>query len=88
MRPEGEEKSEYLKRFLAYLVYRHCTEAFDPDDFRERLAFCLFGERLLASLTVFKKAETLSEIAALASIISEEIEYSEENTEGLMLCRI
>lgn len=88
LRPEGEEKSEYLKRFLAYLVYRHCTEAFDPDDFRERLAFCLFGERLLASLTVFKKAETLSEIAALASIISEEIEYSEENTEGLMLCRI
>ena len=78
------EADESLKRFLAYLVYRHCTEAFDADDFRDRLAFCLFGERLLATLISVKSAATLEEIATLASIISEEIEYSDENTSALM----
>ena len=81
-RPNG--KGEYLERFLAYFVYRHCTEALDDDDFRERLAFCLFCEGLLASLICTQAAESLSEIATLASIISEEIEYSDENTCALM----
>ena len=81
-RPEGADES--LKRFLAYLVYRHCTEAFDADDFCDRLSFCLFCERLFASLICAEGAESLQEIATLASIISEEIEYSEENTFALM----
>lgn len=76
-------KDEYLERFLAYLVYRHCTEAFDEYDFCDRLAFCLFCERLLASLICSEKAETLEEIARLSRIISEEIEYSDENTMAL-----
>ena len=74
---------ECLERALAYFVYRHCTEAFDEEDFRARLAFCLFCERLLSSLIVSQGAETVNGIAALASIISEEIEYSENNTEML-----
>ncbi len=81
-RPNG--KDEYLERALAYFIYRHCTEAFDEEDFCSRLAFCLFCERLLASLMSSQKAESLQEIAVLASIISEEIEYSEDNTESLM----
>lgn len=81
-RPDG--KDEYLKRFLAYLIYRHCTEAFDEDDFGYRLDFCLLCERLLASLICSEGAETLREIALLASIISEEIEYSDDNTIMLM----
>lgn len=84
LRPGGQEKAEYLKHFLAYFVYRHCTEAIDREDFCIRLAFCLFCERLFASLICLQKAETLQEIAALASLISEEIEYSEENTWALM----
>ena len=83
-RPENKETDEYLKRFLAYLIYRHCTEAFDIEDFSERLSFCLFCERLLASLICSENAETLQDIIKLASIISEEIEYSEENTLQLM----
>ena len=75
---------KYLERFLAYLIYRHTTEAFDYDDFVLRLSFCLFCERLLASLMCFKKAEELNDVATLARIISEEIEYSEDNTEALM----
>lgn len=81
-RPDGTD--EYLERFLAHLVYRHCTEAFDEDDFSDRLAFCLFCERLLASLIVSERAETIEGIARLASIISEEIEYSDDNTSALM----
>ena len=75
---------EYTERFLAYLIYRHCTEAFDTEDFGVRLAFCLFCERLLASLIAYRQAQSLQEIAALASIISEEIEYSDDNTLALM----
>ena len=81
IRPDG--KDEYLERFLAYLVYRHCTEALDEEDFCERLAFCLFCERLLASLICTEAAESLQQIATIASILSEEIEYSDENTLAL-----
>ena len=80
-RPAGVD--QYLERFLAYLIYRHCTEAFDAEDFALRLSFCLFCERLAASLMVSEGASSLRDAAALASIISEELEYSEENTEAL-----
>ena len=80
-RPVGVD--QYLERFLAYLIYRHCTEAFDAEDFVLRLSFCLFCERLAASLIVSEGATSLCGIAKLTSIISEELEYSEENTEAL-----
>ena len=83
-RPESGKTDEYQKRFLAYLVYRHCTEAVDEDDFCTRLSFCLFCERLLASLICVQKSSSLQEVATLARILSEEIEYSEENTWALM----
>lgn len=72
-----------LERFLAYFVYRHTTEAEDDADFKLRLAFCLFCERLFASLICKAAPKSTEELAALASIISEEIEYSDENTEIL-----
>ena len=75
---------EYLERFLAYLIYRHCTEAVDKTDFKDRLGFCLFCERLLASLICEAGAGTLNDVAVLASIISEEIEYSDDNTWSLI----
>ena len=81
-RPVGADA--YLERALAYFIYRHCTEATDADDFCTRLRFCLFCERLLASLIQAEGASSLAEVAALASILSEEIEYSDENTLCLM----
>lgn len=66
-----------LERALAYFIYRHCTEAWDETDFRASLGFCLFCERLLASAA---KSHSPNEIAR---IISEEIEYSEENTQAI-----
>lgn len=80
-RPVGVD--QYLERLLAYLIYRHATETIDTEDFILRLSFCLFCERLVASLIVSEGASSLREIAKLASIISEELEYSEENTEAL-----
>ena len=81
-RPDGCD--EYLEPALAYFIYRHCTEAYDETDFSNRLAFCIVCERLLASLIYSQNAHDLKEIATLASIVSEEIEYSEDNVESLM----
>ncbi len=80
-RPKGND--EALNRFLVYFIYRHCTEAVNHDDFCKRLTFCLFCERLFASLLVTENAESLQEFATLASIFTEEIEYSDENTFAL-----
>ena len=74
----------YLERFLAYLIYRHCTEAIDREDFCSRLRFCLFCERLLASLLSNKGTSSLQDVILAASMISEEIEYSDDNTYTLM----
>ena len=81
-RPVGADG--YLERFFAYFIYRHATEAFDIEEFRERLSFCLFCERLLASLICSEGVKSQAEIEKLASIISEELEYSEDNTYALM----
>ena len=81
-RPDGCE--EHLERFLAYFIYRHATEASDREEFCARLSFCLFCERLLASLICSEGAKTKEEIERLSSIISEELEYSEDNTYALM----
>ena len=84
LRKTDAETDEYLKRFLSYLIYRHCTEAIDIEDFCARLSFCLFCERLFASLVSWSEADSLSKVATLASILSEEIEYSDDNTGALM----
>lgn len=73
---EGLDK--YLERALAYFIYRHCSEAYDYEEFCTCLGFCLFCERLLCSIATSKE-----EIFTCARIISEEIEYSVENTEQI-----
>ena len=84
LRPNGDLMNQYLQRFLAYLIYRHCTEAVDEEDFCIRLSFCLFCERFLASLICSQNADDLRSVAKLAGMLSEEIEYSDENTSALM----
>lgn len=71
---------KYLERALAYFIYRHCTEAADEEDFRARLGLSLFCERLIASIA--PKCESIFDAAR---IISEEIEYSDDNTEAIKL---
>ena len=88
LRPTSTDQEKYSKRFLAYLIYRHATEAVDEEDFATRLSFCLFCERLFASLLCTEGAQTLQDAATLASILSEEIEYSDDNTWALMRQRL
>ena len=74
-----KEAEPYLERALAYFIYRHCSEAYDYEDFCARLGFCLFCERLLCSII----NSSNEEIVTLARIVSEEIEYSTDNTEQI-----
>ena len=74
---------EALERFLAYFIYRHTADAIDREDFCARLGFALFCERLFSSIIYLNKPKTARELATLASIISEEIEYSIDNTFAL-----
>ena len=76
--------STHLERALAYFIFRHCSDSYDEAEFRARLGFCLFCERLLASLLKFENPNDLTDIIRLAVTVSEEIEYSEENTEELI----
>ena len=76
----SKENEKQLERALAYFVYRHCADVYDDEDFRESLGFAMFCERLVASIS--PKCESIFEAAR---IVSEEIEYSEDNTEAIKL---
>ena len=72
------EQEAWLCRALAYFVYRHCSAAEDAQDFAASLGLALFLERLLASL-VAAGHDALDS----ARMISEELEYSEDNTDAI-----
>ena len=72
---------EYLERALAYFVYRHCASARDEDEFSASLGVALFFERLFASVLAKEGVKTLEAATRVARIISEELEYSEDNTD-------
>lgn len=67
-----------LTRALAYFVYRHCSAAYDQFDFCANLGLALFFERLLCSLIC-----TGHDVYDAARILSEELEYSEDNTDTI-----
>lgn len=73
----NKDISKELTRILAYFVYRHCSEAYDYDEFFASLSFAIFCTGLVS---VLSNKETVNEIAR---IVSEEIEYSETNTEKI-----
>lgn len=68
----------YLCRALAYFIFRHCSDAYDAEDFITRLGLALFFERLLCSMI-----EGGADPYEAARILSEELEYSEDNTEAI-----
>ena len=80
-----KEIEGYLLRAFAYFVYRHVTKATSKEDVRMTLGFALFCERLLCSLAVKENALTLENFSEVARTLSEEIEYSEENTETIKI---
>lgn len=66
-----------LERALAYFIYRHTSPAENEEEFRTALGFSLFCEHLLASIA------TKATILDCARILSEELEYSEDNTDAI-----
>ncbi|MBQ2827443.1 MAG: flagellin lysine-N-methylase [Clostridia bacterium] len=76
------ESEKALERALAYFAYRHLSGAEDEGDERMALGFSFFCERLLASLV---KSDPQRDITEYARILSEELEYSPDNTEAIKL---
>ena len=77
------EHYEIYTRFLAYLIFRHVSVAHSYDNLRARLGFCLLLTDLLSSQTA-ERDMCFADICEIARIISEEIEYSEDNTASLI----
>lgn len=77
------EMQTYFERFLAYLVFRHVSVAESYDNLRARLSFCLLLTGILESF-VAERQPPFDELTDFVRIISEEIEYSEDNTASLI----
>ena len=73
----NDDLSDELSRLLAYFVYRHCSEAVDFEEFFISLSFVVFCAGLISTLA------NENNICEIARIVSEEIEYSEENIEKI-----
>ena len=71
--------SLYSERFFAYLVYRHLSGACSFENLRARLCLCIMLSMVFESILTIK----LDKIVA-ARLISEEIEYSEDNIDSLI----
>lgn len=71
----------YLEKAFAYFVFRHSSPAQNEHEFRAGIGFALFCERLLVSILPENTNEQLDTIINYARIVSEEIEYSVDNTE-------
>ena len=78
--PQTEKTLEaFLIRAFAYFVFRHCSEAKNESKFAASLGFATFCTSLLASIS------NTENVFENARIISEELEYSEDNTEYLKM---
>ena len=77
---ENEAKSVFYERFFAYLVFRHLSTSDSEENLRARLGFCI----LLTKILMSGENSDFDAICRLARVISEEIEYSEDNTDGLI----
>lgn len=77
------ELHKMLERALAYFIFRHCTEVQDEYGYRAALGFCLFCERLLASVATAQGIDDFDGFAEIARIVSEELEYSDQNTDDI-----
>ena len=75
------ERCEYLERALAYFIYRHTGSAESEENFRCSLGLALFLERLYASISSDSASE--NELISLLVKLSEEIEYSVENSDRI-----
>ena len=79
----SRESDSYLTRFLAYLIFRHVSVADSKDNLIARVGFCLLLSAIFENM-IADGDLSFEEIAESARILSEEIEYSEDNTASLI----
>ena len=76
---------EFAERALAYWIFRHCSSALDLEDFRASLGFAIFCLQLIISIVCAESIASEELFFDLARILSEELEYSVDNTEAIKL---
>ena len=67
-----------LSRVLAYYIYRHCFAKTTYEEFCNSLSYSIFCSKLVARLS------EENDMVEISRIVSEEIEYSEDNTELIL----
>ena len=75
-----EGQAAHAERFFAYLVYRHASAAACEADFRVAVSLAGLLERLFVTLV-----QNGTPAVQAARIISEELEYSEDNTDAIRM---
>jgi lysine-N-methylase len=73
----------YAERALAYFIYRHVSPSETEGELSASLALALFLERLFSSLASSLSPSDLDAHVLLLRRISEEIEYSTDNTDAI-----
>ncbi|MBE6591586.1 MAG: hypothetical protein E7646_06045 [Ruminococcaceae bacterium] len=81
--PLKEALEKPLERALGYFVYRHCSNSQSSEEFQSTLWFSLLCYSILRSVCHKNKVKTKEELIPYARMFSEEIEYSEDNTDTL-----
>ena len=79
--PQGMEVLS--ERILSYFILRHCVAAESESEICAALCFSLFCEALIASIASKAGARSVEELIPICRTVSEEIEYSEENTDAI-----
>ena len=73
-----------LEQLLTCLMYRHLTGALEDGDTAGRLAFVVLGWKLIVALFLMEREQTLDTLTETVRLWASEIEYSDENTAGLL----
>lgn len=84
---DGQAPSEahpYLLSFFAYLVYRHIPGSASYENLRARVGFAVLLTEIMGAAAGKLSEVSLEVLCDIAAKISEEIEYSEDNTEAII----
>ncbi|MBO5101467.1 MAG: flagellin lysine-N-methylase [Clostridia bacterium] len=73
-----------LERALAYFIFRHVTASGTLEELSAKLGLAMFLESLISSVAYLQGIESREELTELCRAVSEELEYSEDNTEAIL----
>jgi lysine-N-methylase len=73
-----------LERALAYFVFRHVSPSRTREELTANLGLALFLESLISSIAYSRGIEDFEKLVELCRTVSEELEYSEDNTDTIL----